>query len=211
MHKHVDVYLDESGDLGFSPRSTRYFVVVALAIPEPEELARIVKRISRRHFLRFERSIEFKFNRSSERTRRLILDGIASTGASVSWGGILKENTPRRLRDDKNELYGYLCSRATSALTRNIRSRSVHIVLDRRSSNRSIRRDLEAQLARAVVAYHPGHFSPEIRVSHLDSMACEGIQAADFVAGAVFQGLERSNMAYLDRIRLRVIRGELYW
>lgn len=186
-------------------------MVVALALPEPEELVRVVKRISRRHFLRFEKSIEFKFNRSSEHARRLILDGIASTESAISWGGILKENTPRQLRDDKNELYGYLCSRATSALTRNIQSRSIHIVLDRRSSNRSIRRNLEAQLARAVLAYHPGHFSPEIRESHLDSMACEGIQAADFVAGAVFQGLERSNLTYLDRIRGRVVHGELYW
>ncbi len=211
MYDHVEVYLDESGDLGFSTRGTKHFVIVALALPEPEGLARIVKRISRRHFFSFEKSIEFKFNKSSERAKRLLLDGIARTGCSISWGGIVKENTPMRLRDNKNELYGYLCSRTTSELTRRIQSRSIRIVLDRRSGNRSVRKDLEEHLALAVVDHHLGHFRPRIEFSHLDSMACEGIQATDFVAGAVFQGLERSNLSYLERVKGRVVHGELFW
>lgn len=211
MHKHVEVYIDESGDLGFSARSTRYFVVAALALPEPDGMTRVVKRIRRRHFLRFERSMEFKFNRSSESARRLLLDGIASTVPSISWGGIVKENTPKALRDDKNALYGHLCCRTAMELTRNLRSRSIRIVLDRRSGNRSVRRNLEVSLERAVVSRHPGHFPPEVVISHTDSMACGGLQAADFVAGAVFQELERSNPTYLDRIRGSVVHGELYW
>ena len=64
LYDRVDVYLDESGDLGFSARSTRYFVVAALALPEPDGMTRVVKRIRRRHFLRFERSMELKLNGS---------------------------------------------------------------------------------------------------------------------------------------------------
>lgn len=209
MHRHVEVYIDESGDLGFSKKSSRFFVVVAVTFPEPEKFSRTIKRICRRRFSRHERSMEFKFNRSSVSTRRLVLDGIAAAMPSISWTAVLKECASADLRNDKDWFYAFMCSDAVSGLIGEVRSRSVQIILDRRSDNRSVRKGIDSWLTRAVQGSHRGHFPPEVTVRYADSMTCTGIQAADFVAGAVFQSLERSNDVYLERLRDGVVYGRI--
>ena len=43
MYRHVDVYLDESGDLGSSPGASEHFIVVALVVFQDERLARLTR------------------------------------------------------------------------------------------------------------------------------------------------------------------------
>jgi hypothetical protein len=211
LYDQVDVYLDESGDLGFSASSSRHFVVVALASHEPIELARLVKRIRQRRFPSRLKTMEFKFRSSPESVRRLFCRGIARTNAKIAWGGINKSNTASTWQNDKNELYVHVCSRTLSELTRHIHTKSIHVILDKWSSNRTVRRHLEEYLGETVRCRHTGYFAPSLEISHLNSADSVGIQVADFVAGAVFQSLERSNQVYIDLIGERIVHGALYW
>jgi hypothetical protein len=211
LYDHIEVYLDESGDLGFSASSSRHFVVVALASSEPIELARLVKRIRQRRFPTRLKAMEFKFRSSPESVRRLFCCGIARTSAQIAWGGIYKPNTASAWQNDKSELYTHVCSRTLSELTRHLHTKSIHVVLDKWSSSRTVRRHLEAYLGETVRGSHMGYLAPSLEISHLDSVDSVGIQVADFVAGAVFQSLERSNQVYIDLIGERIVHGGLYW
>mgnify|MGYP001765414343 CR=1 FL=1 len=197
--------------MGFSPSSSKHFVIVALASPEPNELTRVLRRVRRRVYSPNSKNPEFKFRSSPERVRKAILNGVAETRTRIVWGGIIKHNTPTDPRCDKMSLYLLMCSRALTELTRWTRARSVHIVLDRCSNSRTMRANLGWHLREVASFNHAGYFAPSVAVSHLDSANSSGIQVADVVAGAVYRSLERSDPAYLRLISDNIVHGRLYW
>jgi len=199
FYDHVDIFLDESGDLGFS-----------LASPEPKELTRVLRRARRRLYSSGKVTPEFKFKSSPEHVRRLILRGVAGTSTQVVWSGIAKHNVLAELGEDKNELYLHICSSALAGLMSRTHAKRVHIVLDKRSSRRSLRRHFEGHLLDIVGSYHGGYFAPSTSVSHMDSVNSAGIQVADIIAGAVFRSLEHSDNSYINLITGNIVQGGLH-
>lgn len=211
MHRHAEVYLDESGDLGFSEGRSRHFVVVAIATYEPVELRRLVKRVQRRRYPRVARPMGLKFNNSPNRVKRSMCAEVADSSVMIAWCGAAKRNIPGAVRNDKRRFYLGMCTRTLSDPSMHIRADPIHVVLDKWSGNRSIRRGIGDEIIRTLSDHHPGHFPPEVSVSHLDSHGSEGIQIADFVAGAVFQPLERSNDACRGIVGSRILCGRMCW
>lgn len=72
-------------------------------------------------------------------------------------------------------------------------------------------RSLAIRLANEVETHHFGHFPPTVEVSLVDSKRSEGLQVVDYIAGAVFQSVERGKSSYLRIIERRVVHGEVYW
>jgi hypothetical protein len=211
LYGHVDVYLDESGDLGFSDRSSKHLVVVALATAAPHTLARIVRRAHRKFSLDDGSGGEFKFNRSREPLRRFFLESMAETDSWIVWGSATKSGASRRSLRDGGSLWGYVASRTVSEMSRATHAKSIHLVVDRFSPRPNANRSLAIRLVNEVEAHHAGHFPPKVKVSLVDSRMSEGLQVADHVAGAVFQSVERGESSYLRMIERTVVRGEVYW
>ena len=211
MHNRVEVYLDESGDLGFSNRSSKHLVIVALATTSPHALARIVRKAHRKFSLDDGSVTEFKFNRSREPLRRFFLDHIAETGSWIVWGSATKSGAYQRSLGDGDSLWGYVASRTVSEMSRATHTKSIHLVVDRLSPRPNVNRPLAVRLSNEVETHHAGHFPPAVKVSLVDSSRSEGLQVVDYVAGAVFQSVERGESRYLRMIERRVVHGEIYW
>ena len=211
MHKHVEIYLDESGDLGFSDRSSKHLVIVTLATAAPHTLSRIVRKAHRRFSLDDGSGAEFKFNRSREPLRRFFLECIAETDSWIVWGSATKSGASQRSLGDGDSLWGYVVSRTVSEMSRATHTKSIHLVVDRLSPRPNVNRSLAMRLVKEVETHHAGHFPPTVNVSLLDSSRSEGLQVADYVAGAVFQSVERGESSYLRMIERRVVHGEIYW
>jgi len=211
LHKHVEIYLDESGDLGFSSRSSEHFVIVALATAEPHKLIRIVRKAHRKFSLVDGAGSEFKFNRSREPLRRFLLDGIVKTDSWFVWGSVTKARIPLRLRSDKEELWQHVAARTVAELSSGTPTKAMHIVVDRRSLTKIVRHRLSERLRWEVERNHGGFFPPIVTVSHIDSAMSAGLQIADHVAGAVFLSLERGDSSFLRQIEGRTSHGEMYW
>jgi len=65
--------IDESGDLGFTKKSTRYYVIVGVEAVNGKQIDQVFKKI-RRKLKKRERDIpEFKFTKTNKRTRPKIL------------------------------------------------------------------------------------------------------------------------------------------
>ena len=209
MYKHVDVYLDESRDLGFSSCSSKHFVVVALVTQEPNRLARIVRRCHRKFGSSCRGNPELKFNRCSERLRRFFLEGVSKTDSWIIWNGIEKSRVDVNTRSDKDAIWRHVASRTVSEVSRRTHARSMHIVIDRRSIKKVARKALDDLLREEVLDHHSGVFPPVVWVSHVDSTLSKGLQVVDHVAGAVFQSVERGNHAYLKMIEAKIAHGEV--
>ena len=112
MFGHLDVFIDESGDLGFTDgKSSRYLVIGATVISESYELGRLTKKARQRLKVTGKTSVEFKFNNSSDELRAYFLNGLAKTDCWIVWGAIEKRNTREDLKKRKDKLYHYICGR----------------------------------------------------------------------------------------------------
>jgi hypothetical protein len=207
MHRHVELYLDESGDLGFSSRSPEHFVIVALATAEPHKLVRTVRKAHRKFSLVDGAGPEFKFNRGREPLRRFLLDGVVKTNSWFAWGSIEKSRVPPWRRSDKEGLWQHAAARTVAELSRSTHTRVTHIHVDRRTLTRIVRDRLSERLRWEVERNHGGHFPPRVTVSHIDSATSAGLQIADHIAGAVFLSLERGDSSYLRRTEGKCVCG----
>lgn len=98
MHRTIHVFVDESGDLGFSPSSSRHIVAVALAVPDSVAVRRLVRRAHGRFGPRENRPGELKFNTGSAGLKRFILEGMARTDVRVAWSAVFKPGPVAELR-----------------------------------------------------------------------------------------------------------------
>jgi len=209
MHRHVDVYLDESGDLGFSGGSSEHFIVVALVVPRGMRIARITNKCHRRFKSSLTGNPEIKFNRCGVPARRFVLSAISATDSLIVWSGVRKSTIGPSLRADKDAIWRQVACQTVSDVSRRLCVRSMDIVVDRRSVKKVVRSALEAALEETAVRCHAGAFPPEVCVSHLDSASSPGLRVVDHVAGAVFQCLERGDRTYIDIIGERILCGVL--
>jgi len=212
MRKHVDIFIDEAGDLGFeSPRSSKYLIVGALATSEAQRLGRLTKKAHRKFKVSGKGAIEFKFNNSTDSTRRFFLEGVANVECWIVWGAIEKKNTRNSLKGKTDKLYNMLCGKVMVKVFQCTLADDIHLIVDRRSSKRTNRETFDHHVENILLSNHAGMFPPECRISHFDSRGNEGLQVHDFVVGAIFQKLERGNDSFLDVIKGKIQSGQVYW
>jgi hypothetical protein len=107
----LDVYVDESGDLGFSDQSTKFFVVAYLMCNSSSHIRVSMKRLLKRLHERrkYHRShSELKFSRMSHDCRRFVLAKIAEYHCSIGIVVVEKIRVRENLRKDLTILYSYL-------------------------------------------------------------------------------------------------------
>jgi len=200
----VDIYVDESGDLGFSwPRSSKYLIVAMLATSDSRQLHRIMKRARSRFRDSRYPGGEFKFNRESDVVRVFFMEALGKADCAITWTAVDKTK-PRRRFTRGSDLYDLACEETLRQMSRVLEAGSIDMIMDCRRSKIRQRRNLEFLMNRVLMSNHPGHFPPELTIRHLDSESCVGLQIHDFVVGSVFQSVERMNERYLRIIEGRV-------
>jgi|TARA_Y100000310_G_scaffold89559_2_gene86655 hypothetical protein len=107
------IFLDESGDLGFSQRSSKYFIVslFSCGVREEIEIRRIVKKIRRKILKKkLKNTPEIKWNNSSDKIRFKVLNEVANKSVEIFTVVIEKSKVYDYLRGKKHKLYNYLCN-----------------------------------------------------------------------------------------------------
>jgi len=209
MHRRVNVYLDESGDLGSSPRSTRHMVVAALAVDDVRPVERALKSVRRLLGSDGYPMVEMKFRKSSCRLRRRFLEELSRANPRIAWCALDKRETPLWLREDKEGMLHLMSARALGRIAGMSLTKSFVVVMDRRWTKEKRRAEFDACITSAIAVHHSGCFVPALEVSHFDSASCAGLQAVDFVAGAVFRSLEWGDESYLRIIEDNILHGEI--
>jgi hypothetical protein len=208
----MDVYVDESGDLGFSEESTKYFIIAFLSCDGSftlrKEMTRLLKKLYSKH--KYPRChSELKFNRMSPCCRNAVLEKIATSDSYIGVIIVKKHKVIDRLRKEPSILYNYLLVHniVSSLLPSLANHQKIKLVLDKSLSKKNILSFNEYVKNKAsYLSYvHKTDFDSNlISVDHRYSQDEPCLQATDAIAGAYFQAYEKSDDSYVKLINEKI-------
>ncbi len=194
------IFLDESGDLGFSEKSSKFLTITLLVcdIKKEAEIRRVVKKI-RQKFLKkkLKNSPEVKWNNSSEYLKIKILKSLAKKEFEVLSIILDKKNVYSRLKKEKHKLYNYLCKLILSECSLN--DSAVELFVDRSKGKRALRDDFDNYIRSYIVDENCN-----LKIKHEDSKGNGGLQSLDFVSGAIFNKYKYGNEKFYDIIKDKI-------
>ena len=211
----MDVFIDESGDMGFSLKATSYFIAAYVVVPNPvlvrSQLSKLLRKL---HKDRLYSGDELKFSKSSMKTRTKVLEKIIS----FDWSGglivIEKSKAKGDLRSKPNILYNYLIVhnviKDTMIDLKPSEDLCLHIDRSLSRSNREAFNEYARNKADWVwnveLARSPRLRDNQIRLVHDNSRDDCCIQLADFVSGSAFQFYEKGDEKYYSMIKDKLVR-----
>ena len=203
----MHIYIDESGDMGFTGRSSPYFVLVALVVHDPLSIRRCFARIRRTKLKKKYRELpEFKFNNSSAEIKRRILSCIASADVEICFCVLRKKQVRQHLRTEHQIVYNYLTGVLISTIIGKYHpDDEIEITVDK-SLNGIQREAFNQYLVFKTMEKNPVNAPPlpAISIDHADSASEPCIQAVDFVAGALHYQYREDDDTYR-----RIIDGKI--
>jgi len=182
------VFVDESGDPGFDPGSSRFFTVALVLFEEEDEALACDRRIGLlRRELRLSDDYEFKFSHNSRRTRTAFLNAVSPYGFFYTAVSLNKQ--PEKLWGegfhDPRSLYLYTC-RLVFENAKPFLNQAI-VIVDRSGGN-----DFQYRLARYLKQRGSAEagtaWIKKIKVQ--DSKKNNLLQLADYVVGAINRRIE---------------------
>jgi len=108
----IHIYLDESGDLGFDPSSSKYIVIALLITKTPVHIGRCIKKIRQRKLKKKLKELpEIKFNKSDDHIRELTLTCIAKEPVEIAYIVLDKTQVNPARHNHKQEIYNLIKNR----------------------------------------------------------------------------------------------------
>jgi len=216
----MEVHIDESGDLGFSPKSTKFFVVGYVIPGSPwivkNHLRRLLRKLHRKSKYT---GWEFKFSESNHDVRIRVLQELCKLQWDAGVVVLEKDKVKQDLRNNLNILYNYTIVHnvVSDVLQRwdGVEHLAFYIDKSLSASNREgfneyLRAKADWRWNINLNKDTPLH--PErIEVLHQPSHENYCIQLADYVAGTVFQKYERKNSEYYDIIKDKIKSHKYLW
>lgn len=198
----VNIYIDESGDLGFTERSSPYFVIGAIIVEGPERVQRLktcMNRVKKKLPKKYSNIPELKYHNTDDTYRRRVLECISKTGVDIAYLLLRKEQVYPRLKSQRQILYNYLTGFLVSTVISDYEfSSDVNVIIDK-SLDGVVREEFDRYLAfRSLENGSSRQLAMcQLEIMHADSKQNLCIQAADFIAGTVHRHF-RDYMPYDD-------------
>ncbi|MCX9011522.1 MAG: DUF3800 domain-containing protein [Candidatus Methanoperedens sp.] len=196
------IYLDESGDLGFSSKASKYFVIAALLTKDSLRVEKCITKVRKERLPNKYKIIpELKYRNSDNIIRRRILQCIAKTDTNIACAVLRKRQVHENLRNKPNILYNYLCGSLIGNIFRKYHINSkVNITVDR--SLTGINREAFDEYIgyRALMNKTEVFDLDYLEINHVDSVQNKCIQAVDFVVGAIARNYEHEDSSLYEII-----------
>jgi len=198
------IFQDENGDLGYTPKASKYLIITLLVSKNPVELERHVRRVKKTCIKKKDKSrAELKFSKASPTVKRRTLEELSKAKIDIYTIILNKRNVYERLKENQNEVYNYV----TRLLFENVRYplglRNMSIVVDKRASG-IIKKGFDTYLGLEIQKNfsnklkRPG--TPKISIEHDSSDSNLCLQAVDMISGAIFRKYERKNNTWYSII-----------
>lgn len=198
---------DESGNLG---HSGRYFVIACIDTNSYKELYNIIKRKMGRARILFPElaslhAHEIKAKDAYPSVKYHIMECIASKELSISYIVLDLKHIEPRLLDDKNIMYNYASKLLISNLiTHNDETNTVNILFDNKTTKIASTNSLKDYVTIHIL--YEKNMNVNINFEYKDSDAKDAyvIQAADYVANAIYSFYEYGNDEYYKVINPKI-------
>jgi len=201
----MKLFIDECGDLGFSSKATRFFVIAFLMTYNEWEsnikIGRLLKRLRQRKKYKHD---ELKFSKASHEVRIIILEKICELECDFGFVILNKPKVHSHLREDLNLLYRYVVIDPVMEMILSYLGEREKIVItvDRSLPEGKLRHEFNSYVElkgfyfskvsdRQVPLYRH-----QIETRHVDSQREPCLQISDCLAGAEYQRFERKIYDY---------------
>lgn len=193
-------FMDESGTVGAST-GTHFFIVAALATPNPREIEKPVRRVLKKYGPSLV-SGEVKAADFEEPVIRRLLSEISEREITIV-ATIVDQRAIRIPPRDMEDIY----RQAVAATVRNLADEfpRLELTIDKRYTNPHLRRLLEKAI-RDEVENLPRQ---NIVIWQENSASSKGLQAVDAVAWALFEKYERGDLRFYDVIAPNIAKETL--
>ncbi|MCX6345764.1 MAG: DUF3800 domain-containing protein [Armatimonadetes bacterium] len=197
-------YIDESGDLGFGTGSSNYFVLAIVCVDSSnnDKLKRYVRKF--RMSMRLPAGVEMKASNTNSTNRVRFLDGLSKLPCSFHYIVVNKSKVQQPLKRDTNILYNYVSGLVLVPMISILQQATVNF--DCRTIKVASGNSLGDYLCTKL--WGEMSTSVDVKFSYVDSARSEGVQAADFVANAVFRNYERGNKSGYAKIAGKIGHGK---
>ena len=201
-NERVYIFLDESGNLDFSPSGTRYFVMTSVVMRRPFLMNAALDDY------KYE-CIQYGFDQErfhcavdNAYVRHRVFELISGSLGGVEIDGLIveKPKTGPALTDERRfypEMLGYLLkyvlNRPALSMAEEVIIITDTIPVQRR--RQTIEKAIKLTLAKALPS------RSKYRILHHDSRSHYGLQVADYCCWALFRKYERGDSAHLERIK----------
>jgi hypothetical protein len=203
------VFIDESGDLGFSKNSSKWFIFTIALTDDFRKLEKIIKKARKSLFKKDKKVSELHSYHSNEITRKRILNELNKIdNLKILCVVLNKEKVYVDLQNQKNYLYNYTANILLDRLhNKNLIDikESIQIYFDKKDTNKNIRLNFEKYIKESLQSKREGKVSVELMASY-DS---KSIQAVDFISWSIFRKYERGDFQYYDLIKGKIVEENL--
>ena len=203
------IFLDESGELGFGEKSTKYFIISLLSCDESElySLRRIIKKVRQKLVKKkIKKYPELKGNNSTNKVRLDVLNKFMLTKSEIFVIILEKSKVYEYLKGKKNKLYNYISNLILNECS--FDDKSVCLIVDRSKSNRSLRDDFDSYIRRTLSNKNTIN---KLTIKHENSQNEACLQVLDFVSWAIFRNYEHKDPSFIEVIKDKiVIKKEIF-
>lgn len=206
------IIFDESGNLG---NRGRYFVIACIDTMEAKSLHNIMKNKLKKAKSEFPElnvhANEIKANEAYPCIKYHILESILRKNVKISYIVVDLEYVEERLLEDKNILYNYIMKIIISKLiTVKDKGTKINIICDKKTTKVTSINSLKDYI-KVFLNYERG-YDLDLNIVELDSDAGDAyiVQAADYVANALYAYYEYNNDLYKNIIDSKVHVVELF-
>jgi len=193
------ILLDESGDLGFSAHSSKFFIVTILFADSKRPLERVSRRVHKTLGKKFKKVGVLHAYNEEPVTRQRLLHQASALDCSVLAIVLNKSKV-----DEKAVLYNYV----TNILLDRLFTKKpvplngpVHLIASKRETNKFLNHNFTEYLTHQVNTAHKIPIKVEIATPQKE----KSLQVVDFVSWALFRKYELADESYYNLIRSKIV------
>jgi len=202
------IYIDESGDLGFGAKSSKWFLMVALSTKNHRKIEKIIKKARKGLKKKYKNVMELHAYHAQPITRKRILRDLSALDELAIW--IVALNKKKVFIDAKRQkeyLYNFLANTLLGFLKNKKRfdqNSIFEVCVDQKDTKKFLWNNFIKYLDEGL-RKDGGVFEVKIKPSHTEKC----LQAADFVSWAVFRKYEQNDYEYYEIIKDKIIEEEV--
>jgi hypothetical protein len=180
MNEKLYIYIDESGDTGYTKRSTKYFILTALIVDDIFTLSRIAKNVYKSKLNNRKFNILHAYRESNRIKDKLIKE---INNIDVKCIVFILNKREQKIEDP----YLYLLEKLAKYFSQ---SKKVNITLAKKDTRRSY----NINISKIFEIYN-------IKLIFSDPSSDKNLQIADFYSWAVFVKLEYDQSNYFEKLK----------
>lgn len=205
----AQIFLDESGDLGFKEKSSKWFIFTIVLTNSHKKIEKVIKNI-RKGLKKKYKLKELHAYHADAITRHKMLKKLSELDdLKVLCIVLNKKKVYVDLQNQKNYLYNFTANILLDRLhNKNLikTDEPISLYIDKKDTNKFIRENFEKYLKDKLVKRgNSGKIEIRIKPSHTERC----LQAVDFVSWAIFRKYERGDYEYYEDIKNKIIEERL--